>query len=177
MTDYAIFTDASANPKSRLGVGAFLMLPFESIDFGLERNHRNEFAKQIKFRKFENVSSTRLEIETSIWAIKYFDAIEEYSGKRFILFTDSQCVAGLQARRERLENNNFIARSSNKELNNAELYIEIYKLLDNLNFEIVKLKGHVKSSLLDAKHSIFSIVDREVRSYLKSWIEEIKPII
>ncbi|HNW30771.1 MAG TPA: hypothetical protein PKN50_20005, partial [Spirochaetota bacterium] len=60
------------------------------------------------------------------------------------------------------------------EIKNATLYRKLYSLYDELNMNVVKVAGHSRVASHDTVHRIFSIVDREVRKALRSWMEEIK---
>lgn len=69
---YALFTDVSLNPKLNLGFGAYLVIPSSFLDIPPERIIRHEFVKQIRLRRFEVTSSTKLEVQTLLWALEDF---------------------------------------------------------------------------------------------------------
>ena len=57
-----LFTDGSVNPQSGIGFGAYLLLEdIKTSSFKAE--------DKIKIKKFENTSSTKLELETFLWAL------------------------------------------------------------------------------------------------------------
>jgi len=56
-----LFTDGSVNPQSKIGFGAYLFL--NKLEF-----FSLELEKKIKIQKFVNTSSTKLELETLLWA-------------------------------------------------------------------------------------------------------------
>ena len=69
MNRYALFTDVSLNPKLKLGFGAYLVIPSSFLEIPPERIIRPEFVEQIRLRRFEVTSSTKLEVQTLLWAL------------------------------------------------------------------------------------------------------------
>jgi len=117
--------------------------------------------KDIKIKRFEDTSSTKLELQTLLWSL------EEINENIIIeVYTDCQNIIGLQDRREKLEKNNFHS-TSGKLMNNHELYKEFFKKVDELNLTFIKVKGHKKSSLKDKIDTIFNLVDKASRSALR----------
>jgi len=175
MNKYLIFIDVSLNPKAKIGFGAFLILPNKYLEQKPDEINKMDVIQKIMIRKFENTSSTRLEIETVLWAIA--EAKNQLIAEPdfyITLFTDSQCVAGLPDRRGKLELTNFCKSGTDSPIKNAELYQKFYSLQDEFNFEIVKVRGHSRKSSQDTIHRIFSYVDREVRRRFKDWDASIK---
>ncbi len=168
MTNANIFTDASANPKQKIGVGAYLIVSDEVIETPPEKINKGALIQQITTVEFGNTSSTRLEVQTVLSALDYYKQklSDKYDGS-IRLFTDSQCVAGLLNRRAKLEANDFRSKGKNKPLKNADLYREYYKLQDELGFETIKVKGHLKSKKQNAIQRVFSLVDKRARRSLK----------
>ena len=72
-----LFTDGSVNPQSEVGFGAYLLL--ENIE-----SFCTELEEKIKIKKFNNTSSTKLELETLLWAL------DEVNLKNFkiVVYTD-----------------------------------------------------------------------------------------
>jgi ribonuclease HI len=157
MTELNIFTDASVNTKSKTGFGAYLELNDLSVPY-------DDLKNNIKTIKFENTSSSRIELQTLLHSLKQL----EYTYKKITIYTDSQTIKGLLSRRERLEKTNFIS-GKNKLLKNHDLYKEFYKVCDKNFIEIVKLTGHKKSSEKNYIDTIFTIVDKASRKALRSF--------
>ena len=173
MNRYALFTDVSLNPKLKLGFGAYLVIPSSFLEIPPERIIRPELVEQIRLRRFEVTSSTKLEIQTLLWALEDFQ--KESSGSRFgtlDVYSDSQCVTGLQRRRSKLEMNVFCSNGTNRLLKNACLYRKFYELHDKLGFEVIKVVGHSRSCSHDSIHRVFSFVDKEARKALKLCVKE-----
>jgi len=170
MSRIALFTDVSINTNLKIGFGAYLMIP-ESY---LKENSYDLNKKEVKLKKFESTSSTKLEIETLIWALEELEKnhkeIDLYCN--LTIYTDSQCIAGLSGRRTKLERSEFKSSKTNKELNNALLYRRFYRVSDRLKFEIIKLKGHSKSHLKDTLHKVFSQVDKGSRKALRAYLDK-----
>jgi ribonuclease HI len=167
MNNVALFTDVSLNPKSKCGVGAYLILPVSVLDSPPHRIERSRIADRLVMRTFESTSSTKLEVQTVLWALEVYR--NEYMLSRTVklrVFSDSQCVAGLLKRRPLLETTGFIGRSTHRLLKNAALYRTFYEFHDELGFEVIKVAGHSPSDSHDTIHRIFSYVDKEVRKAL-----------
>ena len=155
MKKIKLFTDSSVNPQEKIGFGSFLILEENEISF-------EDMKKNIKIKRFENTSSTKLELQTFLWAL------DEINDKNIIIevYTDCQNIIGLQDRREKLEKNNFYS-SSGKLMNNHELYKDFFEKTDELNLIFIKVKGHKKNSLKDKIDTIFNLVDKASRSALR----------
>ncbi len=152
MKKIKLFTDSSVNPQEKIGFGAYLLLD----------NETELFEDDIKIKRFENTSSTKLELQTLLWAL------DEITDKNAIIevYTDCQNIIGLQNRRDKLERNHFFT-SSGKLINNYELYKDFYEKLDELTLSFIKVKGHKKNSLKDEIDTIFNLVDKASRSALR----------
>ncbi len=155
MKKIKLFTDSSVNPQEKIGFGSFLLLDEEIKSF-------EDFKNDIKIKRFDNTSSTKLELQTLLWAL------EEIADNNISIeiYTDCQNIIGLENRREKLEKNNFYS-TSGKLMNNHELYKDFYEKLDELNLTFVKVKGHKKNSLKDEIDNIFNLVDRASRNALR----------
>jgi len=126
-------------------------------------------------RRFTGAGSTQMEIQTLVWALEdYRNTLNASRHGELSVYTDSQCVADLSRRRSGLENKNYISKKTNTEIMNASLYRKLYSLYDELNMNIIKVAGHSRVASHDTVHRIFSIVDREVRKALRSWMDELK---
>ena len=155
MKKIKLFTDSSVNPQEKVGFGAYLLLKNKDISF-------EEMKKDIKTKRFEDTSSTKLELQTLLWSL------EEINDKDVIIeiYTDCQNIIGLQDRRERLEKNNFHS-SAGKLMNNHDLYKRFYEFVDKKNLVFIKVKGHKKNSLKDEIDTIFNLVDKASRNALR----------
>ena len=155
MKKIKLFTDSSVNPQEKVGFGAYLLLKENNISF-------EDMKKDIKTKRFEDTSSTKLELQTLLWSL------EEINDKDVIIeiYTDCQNIIGLQDRRERLEKNNFHS-SAGKLMNNHDLYKDFFKILYELNLTFIKVKGHKKNSLKDEIDTIFNLVDKASRNALR----------
>ena len=66
MKKIKLFTDSSVNPQEKIGFGSFLILEEKNISL-------EEMKKNIKIKRFENTSSTKLELQTFLWALNEID--------------------------------------------------------------------------------------------------------
>ena len=150
-----LLTDGSVNTQSNIGYGAYLAVSERRISL-------NSVKTSVKVRRFEHTSSTKLELQTLLWALRDIQAL----GGKVIVYTDSQNIMGLQGRRKRFEQNNYRSKK-NSRLNNYELYQEFYRMTDQLNCKFVKVSGHQVSNQKDDMDRLFTLVDRASRNALR----------
>jgi len=150
-----LFTDGSVDPRSNIGYGAYLAVPDGGPSVGSLR-------ARVKVRRFEHTSSTKLEMQTLLWALSDIRA----SGSRVTVYTDSQNIIGLPGRRDRLEQNEFHSKK-NRRLSNYKLYHEFYKMIDQLNCEFEKVRGHQVSNQNNYTDRLFKLVDKASRHALR----------
>lgn len=150
-----LFTDGSVNTQAKVGYGAYLVVS----DHGLSMN---ELSRQVKVRRFASTSSTKLELQTLLWALDDLQAL----GRPLIVVTDSQNIINLPGRRGRLERNGYRSKK-NPRLNNYELYQEFYSRMDQLDCELVKVQGHQMSKQKSNIDRLFTLVDRASRKALR----------
>ncbi len=155
MHELILLADGSVNAQSHIGYGAYLAV----ADSGLGLD---ELKTQVKVRRFEQTSSTKLELQTLLWALGDIQA----SGRKVIIYTDSQNIVGLPRRRDGLEKKDY--RSTKKvSIHNYELYQEFYRLTDQLDCELVKVRGHQLSAQKGDIDRLFTLVDRASRKALR----------
>lgn len=172
MNSFALFTDVSLNPQRRIGVGGYLLVPVPFLEIKPHDIEQGEVSARLKIKRFAETSSTRLEVQTVLWAVE--NSREELTGSALgslRIYTDSQCVAGLLGRRAGLINSDFLARRSGRPLTNAHLYRAFYAAFDQLGFQLIKVSGHSRACSDDTVQRIFSYVDREVRKALTLWLD------
>ncbi len=150
-----LFTDGSVNTHSKIGYGAYLSVSERGLSL-------DSLRPRVKVRRFEHTSSTKLELQTLLWALMDIQAL----GSRVIVYTDSQNIMGLQGRRDRFEQNDYRSKK-NKRLKNYELYQEFYRMTDQLDCEFVKVRGHRASNQKDDMDKLFTLVDRASRNALR----------
>lgn len=155
MNQIFLFTDGSVNVQTKIGYGAYMAISDINTDIEAAK-------KQLKTRKFQNTSSTRLELETLLWALNEIGN----EGKKVMIYTDSQNITGLIRRREKLEKNDFYSKN-NRLIKNHVLYQEFFRLTDKLNCEFVKVTGHQPGRKKDEIHRLFTLVDRASRKALR----------
>ena len=155
MDELMLFTDGSVNTLSNIGYGAYLAVSERGLSL-------NSVRTSVKVWRFEHTSSTKLELQTLIWALNDIQAL----GRKVILYTDSQNILGLQGRRERFEQNDYRSKKNNR-LRNYELYQEFYRMIDHLDCELVKVRGHQVSNQKDDIGKLFTLVDRAARKALR----------
>ena len=173
MNGIALFTDASLNHHLKRGVGALLFVPASPLTDAPNSITRSSIARKLKTRRFYDTSSTKLEVETVLWALENFrnEFVISKPGQLHV-YSDSQCVAGLPERRTELEFKGFYSKGKKKRLKNASLYSKFYELYDELGFEVIKVTGHSPSCSHDTAQRIFSFIDREVRKSLRLLIRD-----
>jgi ribonuclease HI len=160
MDELILVTDGSVNAQSNTGYGAYLAVSERELSL-------DSLKTRVKVRRFEHTSSTKLELQTLLWALSDIQAL----GSKVIVYTDSQNIVELQGRRDRFEQNDYRSKK-NKRLNNYELYQEFYRLIDQLDCKLVKVRGHQISNQKDDIDRLFTLVDRASRNALreKKWV-------
>jgi len=167
MNNIALFTDVSLNPRLKLGVGAYIALSASLLV------KQSELVSRLKVRRFEDTSSTKLEIQTVLWALEEYQNGSKITGHgKLYLYTDSQCVSGLLKRRPALLTSSFLSQKTNRPLRNALLYRAFYEFHDELDFQVIKVEGHSRARPHNSAHRIFSFLDKEVRKTLRLWMDE-----
>ena len=154
-----LFTDGSVNPPSGIGVGAYLFVEELELTYV-------ELEKKIKTKKFYDTSSTRLELETLLWALSQ-EGLKQF---KIVVFTDCQNIITLEDRREGLEKKDY-HNAKRKKMKNHLLYKSFFGRMDSLDCEFVKLKGHKKESKKSEIDKIFTLVDKASREALRNSIK------
>ena len=79
MDELMLLTDGSVNTQSNIGYGTYLAVSERGLSLDSLRT-------RVKVRRFENTSSTKLELQTLLWALSDIQAL----GSKVIVYTDSQ---------------------------------------------------------------------------------------
>lgn len=156
-----LFCDGSVNPQLKIGFAAYFILN--------ENKDINHAKQAILSKKFENTSSTKLELEALLWALED----TRLKNQKIYIYTDCQNILGLENRKDKLQSNDYKS-SSGKIIKNHELYKEFYKITDSLDCTFIKVQGHKKSSLKDDIDLLFNLVDKASRKKLREFIEKIR---
>ena len=155
MNELMLFTDGSVNTQSNIGYGAYLAVSERGLSMDSLRS-------RVKVKRFEQTSSTKLELQTLLWALGDIQA----KGSKVFMYTDSQNIVGLQDRRFRLEQNDYRSKK-NKHLSNYKLYQAFYRITDQLDCEFVKVRGHQSANQKDEIERLFTLVDKASRNALR----------
>lgn len=125
MLHLRVFTDGSVNTQLKIGYGAYLLVSDLNASI-------NSFRDSLKLKRFEQTSSTKLELQTLLWSLEEIITLTNGSNITLTVYTDSQNIIGLPGRRARLEHSDYFS-SKNRRLNNYELYQVFYRLTTRLN--------------------------------------------
>jgi ribonuclease HI len=155
MDELILLTDGSVDTQSNTGYGAYLAVSERVLSLDSLRT-------RVKVRRFDRTSSTKLELQTLLWALSDIHTL----GCKVIVYTDSQNIIGLKGRRDRFEQNGYRSMKNNR-LNNYELYQEFYRMIGQLDCELVKVRGHQVSHQKDDIDRLFTLVDRASRNALR----------
>ena len=156
MNKLLLFTDGSVNVQSKVGCGASLVISEDEL-------YAENLVSLVKVKRFENTSSSRLELQTLLWALDNVETNE----REIKIHTDSQTIVDLLERRERLEKNDFKSKK-NVALNNGELYKAFFLKIDLLTCEFVKIKGHQPTRNKNEIERVFALVDKASRKALRN---------
>lgn len=156
MAELRLFTDGSVNPQLKIGYGAYLLVRESGAS-------PEALAASVNVMKFEQTSSTKLELQTLLWALGDISA----EGHSVTVYTDSQNIISLPGRRERFEKNKYLTKK-NRLIENHELYRAFYELTDRRKYDFVKVRGHTLSHEKNEIDRLFTLVDRASRDALRS---------
>ena len=156
MNEILLFTDGSVNPQLKIGYGAYLVVLPDEFEKGIIK-------QDVQLKKFNNTSSTKLEVQTLLWALKEIEPLR----CKVIVFTDCQNILGLKNRRKGFEENDYMT-GKNKKIGNHELYKEFYRITDKLDCDFIKVKGHKVKSQKDEIDKLFTLVDKASRNALRT---------
>lgn len=154
-----LFTDGSLDTKTRIGFGAYLAINDITLPFA-------DLTAQVKTKQFENTSSTTLELQTLLWAMDEMFSARAEKISRAVIYSDSQNIVGLPARRSGLEQRDYYSNKG-KRLNNADLYQQFYGMMDRCACTIIKVDGHKPAIEKDTLDKVFALVDKTSRSALR----------
>jgi ribonuclease HI len=159
MPHLQVFTDGSVNTRLKVGYGAYLVVVDKctSID---------SLKDKVKIKRFEQTSSTKLELQTLLWALNEIIVLVDEDDITLTIYTDSQNIIGLPSRRISLEQSHYYS-NKNKRLNNYELYQEFYRLTSSIKCKLVKVVGHQVSSNKNDIDRLFELVDKGSRRALR----------
>lgn len=164
MPTLILFTDGSVNTKTRIGFGAYLAVT--DLDSPVI-----DLTTKIKVKKVTNTSSTKLELQTLLWAINDAALTSETEIADIVIYTDSQNIVGLPARRSGLEQRGYYS-GNGRRLNNTELYQQFYAMMEHYNYQIIKVAGHKPKQTKNTVDKLFSLVDNASRSALRAYLAE-----
>lgn len=122
-------------------------------------------SSEIKIQRFENTSSSQLEIQATLYALKQI----KDSNRPIVIYTDSQNIVRLPGRRKKLEEQKFLNRNG-KLISNSKLYQNFYDCIDRFDCNFVKVDGHKPSSEKDPIDRIFAQVDKAARKALGGYL-------
>jgi ribonuclease HI len=155
MATLKLFTDGSVNAQTKIGYGAYLAVSESELSSNLLK-------EQVKVKRFEQTSSTKLELQTLLWALSDIFV----TGHKVTVYTDSQNIMGLPRRRSRFEKNDYRSANNNL-LKNHEFYRQFFQVVDQLECDFVKVRGHKVSHQKDEVDKLFTLVDRASRNALR----------
>lgn len=156
---YTIYTDASFDQSSGTGVAGALFIDDKNGVTTIQS------APHVNTKLFHKTTCSRLEIEAIIWALTTLKKKQEpFSIK---LYTDCKTAVDLPHRRHRLEQRNFHSKRTGLALNNSDLYIQFFALMDDLVPEIVFIPGHQPKEQQDISAQLFALVDKTTRKTLR----------
>lgn len=127
-----IYTDGSCHTQTRTGAWAAIVLAGDD--------------KTILQEVVHDTTHNRMELTAVIVSIEF--AIAKYPEAILEITTDSQYVADLPQRKERLSTQSFITKKGNV-LNNSDLLQKLFGLLDGHSISFIKVKAHQKPTEIE----------------------------
>jgi len=124
-----VFTDGSYDQNKEIGAWAAIILIAET--------------KHIIQDVVSNSTHQRMELIAVINTLEYLS--NEGYNSNIKIYTDSQYVCGLIPRLPNLKQANFLTKAK-KELVNTDLIKRFLSLTDSIQFELIKVKAHLKET-------------------------------
>ncbi len=160
MSHFYLLTDGSVHSQSKVGYGAYLVL--SDLNMSVD-----DLKETVNLKRFEPTSSSKLELQTLLWALNDMIMFSESDNMKLTVYTDSQTIVKLPGRRDHLEHRQYESRHHNR-LHQADLYQAFFRLTDRLSCEFVKVVGHQASGNKDKIGHLFSLVDQAARRALRN---------
>lgn len=108
MNGFALFTDVSLDPQRKVGVGGYLLVPAQFLERNPQDIEQREVYSALKTKSFAETSSTKLEVQTVLWALECsLGELVASAGGELRIYTDSQCVARAFAQKSGLGKQRF----------------------------------------------------------------------
>ena len=169
--DFFIFSDASFDSDSGVGMGAILRL--RKTDW---RNPVETTDLPIQTMVFRAKNIARLELVTVLWALENFvsERKAELPGSvppPICLITDCKTIGDLPQRRRKLEAGNFQSKPTSLTLANADLYRKFFGAYDKLHPTVIWTRGHSPSGKCWELQQIFARVDSAARQALRKYLK------
>lgn len=146
LSPVTIYTDGSCNTQTCCGAWAAIIMAGEH--------------KTILCDVEKNTTHNRMELMAVIKSIGF--AISNHPGAALEIYTDSQYVATLTERAEKLLNTSFITKKG-KVLNNSDLLKELILLSKNYAITFHKVKAHQKSDQENLNREVDMICRKAMR--------------
>ncbi len=165
---YYIYTDGSFNNRTQLGVMGFMI-----FDNSQEHESEEISSALIQTYTIKEESNIRVELQSALLALEHIENCVVDSNRpenqygNINLYTDCATIMNLSKRREKLETSQFITKSKNEPLKNADLYRRFFKLYDKLLPAIHWIRGHSPKRKKDFIERNFSFLDKLVRKKLR----------
>lgn len=161
---FFIYTDASYSKAYGIAVIGFAQ--FTGVD-----HHKLTALSELELHieMISEKNNIRSELRSAIMGLKSCP-----KNSKVMLYSDCHAVTQLPQRRENLEKQKFISKSTGLTLPNADLYKEFYSISDQVDIEIQWIKGHSANRYSDTIQTNFSYLDKQVRKKLRVKILEIK---
>lgn len=159
-----VFTDGSVNTKTGIGYGAYFFVCGMCLPNDLS-------VVSVQTKRFGETSSTKLELETLLWALDEVSSQFMVEDVDIVIYTDSQNIIGLPSRRERLERQSYMS-SKGKRLKNYQLYQAFYRVTSRYECQLIKVKGHQPKMQMNNTAKLFGLVDQASRRALRHEYEK-----
>jgi ribonuclease HI len=152
MDKISVYTDGSCNSVLRIGAWAAI------IFVGTEKKTLQEYAF--------DTTHQRMELTAVIAGLEYI-LLNGLADRPIMLYTDSQYVSGLNQRKEKLINTDFITQKNNT-LRNSDLISKLFTISAKLRITIIKIKAHQKNSYHE---QLNGEVDRLCRKTVRALVD------
>lgn len=130
INEISVFTDGSCDQPAGIGGWAAIVL--------------TDGGKVLLSGRAYETTHQRMELTAAVEAIRYVTGLE-YDKRRIFLYTDSQYLADLPRRKNRLLAAGLKTRK-NRPIANADLLVQLFQFMDSHLLEFVKVQSHQKKN-------------------------------
>lgn len=153
-----IYTDGSGDANTGIGGWASILLVDDQ--------------RIVLSGAFHKTTHQRMELWAVLASIEYL-AKNMLDTRSIVLYTDSQYVADMPRRKEKLKSKGFLTQKK-LPIRNVELVMKLIENIEKMNLQLIKVKAHQPSSNKTPNHEVDRLARKQVRNGIAA-MKDIQP--